>query len=320
MVARLGTSPSLRENGLRGERDVSLRSKFATTPETADGFPAPNEEFTGHDFYHIQILSAIPKEFQRACIGVADRFRALGYPKEANLLEDMEFTTFSKSTDKERLAFILRRINPNSSAISDTIYETLLDLFPSLKAQFKEIAPWRQCYGLPFSFSEELQALLITLAYQTVSAPFINEAIDLLSRDIDRHQHLHQYHKDHLSTLPIGSALHQAAQILLTLEEGIASDLQTVLRIYQAVSSHPDQPDISSKLMITARTLLVRIRSFYLNLTTTKLRDRDPDTVLTELRTLEQNRHNLLKRTTSLQTTLESQLLNLGRVPKPTEP
>ena len=139
-VIRLGASASLRQNGLRGERDISLRSKFVETPETADGNKAPYEEFTGHDFYHVQILSTIPKELQRASIGVADRLRELGYTKDADFLEDMEFNFPSNCTsDQDRLDFISSLLSQKKVYRKDPyelppiIQTLLLDLFPKLK-------------------------------------------------------------------------------------------------------------------------------------------------------------------------------------------
>ena len=139
-VIRLGASASLRQNGLRGERDISLRSKFVETPETADGNKAPYEEFTGHDFYHVQILSTIPKELQRASIGVADRLRELGYAKDADFLEDMEFNFPSNCTsDQDRLDFISSLLSQKRVYRKDPyelppiIQTLLLDLFPKLK-------------------------------------------------------------------------------------------------------------------------------------------------------------------------------------------
>lgn len=90
MVPRFGVSDSLRENGIRHERDVALQSPYASLPNRADGFLAPYDEFTAHDFiYHAFLVNGIPKEHQTLFITLADKIREID-PKLAGMIEDME--------------------------------------------------------------------------------------------------------------------------------------------------------------------------------------------------------------------------------------
>ncbi len=89
LVSRFGMSKSLRENGLRAERDIALRSKFAKTLETADGAPAPFEEMTSHDLvYHAYITNRTPVWSQTLNIALADKVRDFANNSRKKLEEE----------------------------------------------------------------------------------------------------------------------------------------------------------------------------------------------------------------------------------------
>ncbi len=104
MVVRFGMSKSMRENGLQGERDVGIRSSFAKTFNTADGYAAPYEEFTSHDFYHFYIANCTPRDAQKLTIDLADTLREHGEKDLADACEDMEHRRFRHSFDSDEKA------------------------------------------------------------------------------------------------------------------------------------------------------------------------------------------------------------------------
>jgi len=72
-IYRFGLTYDLKENGLNGNRDVSLRSPFALLPKTADNLYAPHDEFTSHDLiFHCFVAGSIPRPHQHLFLAFAD--------------------------------------------------------------------------------------------------------------------------------------------------------------------------------------------------------------------------------------------------------
>lgn len=118
-VFRFGKGSSLRENGLRGERDVSLESEFAPAFEMADGFHAKNDRFTGHDLkFHLLLLAELPLEHQRLFILLTDEMKRSGecmfhIQNQIGILEDMEVTIYQTYSQHLLKCFRMKGIRSN---------------------------------------------------------------------------------------------------------------------------------------------------------------------------------------------------------------
>ncbi len=107
-VLRFGMSKSLRENGLHGERDIALKSKFAKTLPKADGYAAPFEEVTSHDLvFHAYITTRTPRWSQTIVIELADKLRALAKVAREKLDDPVvmqdEFLTLQYEADARNM-------------------------------------------------------------------------------------------------------------------------------------------------------------------------------------------------------------------------
>lgn len=97
LVYRFGAGRTLRNNGLRGERDITLRNPYQLTPKKADYFAAPGAEYTSHDLvYHAYIVNFVPLEEQRLFIELGDIFA-----KEATNNHDLNYYIADRFYDME---------------------------------------------------------------------------------------------------------------------------------------------------------------------------------------------------------------------------
>lgn len=112
-VIGLSTVEDIRENGLKGTREMALPFPGVELPITADFFSAPLDiDFIYHDFYHSMVANAVPDEWRKKFVDVADAIVELRQEEQddevGKFLEelyermiDMEHAFF-RSTSKER--------------------------------------------------------------------------------------------------------------------------------------------------------------------------------------------------------------------------
>lgn len=95
LVYRFGASHSVRNNGLRGERDITLRNPYQLTPKKADYFPAPWADYTSHDLlFHAYIANFVPLEHQRLFVELGDMFAKEANHYLADRFYDMECDSY----------------------------------------------------------------------------------------------------------------------------------------------------------------------------------------------------------------------------------
>lgn len=102
-VYRFGATHSLRENGLRGERDILLRNPYQLTPKTADYLKAPWALSTSHDaLFHLLLVNFVLRSHQRLFIELGDMLA-----KEAADKDDIQGYIADRFYDMECMAYRL---------------------------------------------------------------------------------------------------------------------------------------------------------------------------------------------------------------------
>lgn len=89
---------------LNGQRVNSLRSRWAPSPDTADGYPAPYESFSKHDYYHCVRVAFIKRLHRETLFALVDKIKeSPQYANHPKLVEtfckrviDMETSAYDK--------------------------------------------------------------------------------------------------------------------------------------------------------------------------------------------------------------------------------
>ncbi len=130
----LGSSPleGIRDNGIRGERDVAFGYPLVPLPAMAHEVGTPHSDFTEHDLlYHSYIASCVPQELRVTFIEISDI--ALKYLAEAkdSLTQEKLTTLRARCIDMECNRF--RMDVRGGRSLNELFWRQLYDYHPLIR-------------------------------------------------------------------------------------------------------------------------------------------------------------------------------------------
>lgn len=189
LAFRFGVGPTLRENGLYGERDIALRNSYQLAPVRADGIFAPFDEYTSHDLnFHAYLVNLMPREHQRLFIEIGDLFARESEKPHADPMMwyfadryyDMECPPYLGRKDRLTEAFLLNLYETLTIAVHRKLLAELQKIYANkdmLDTQKDELALQVFENAVPYDDSVALRKMIDHFASKKNRTPLEEAAL-----------------------------------------------------------------------------------------------------------------------------------------------
>ncbi len=191
-VIGLSSVEDIRKNGLERTREMALPFPGIELPKTADLLSAPLDiDFVFHDFYHSMVVNAIPDEWRKKFIEVADTVKTLELKEKNPDIKKFLGEFFERMIDLEHPYFRSINVNPTMSENEKFSWSIVLQELVALTREHPlNIYQARTVKGYQSNWEktirkkhEKIKGIMNTLFQQFISRAFLTKVnFDELSK------------------------------------------------------------------------------------------------------------------------------------------